>query len=263
MCSHYRGWLLAGLLLLFGHLGSLFAEGLAGRCGKSPSFVCGHGVKLDSPGGGGGGFHDLALFGGHGGNDSAGGGKPGPSFFSSRFLVTESVRFTTCPYLASRPLQETHDGGVSDTEPCGEITSRRSIEVELDRDFFIYRISGTVHTPLRHHVGHVVLLGSEEEVAWSHARRNVAVVTDAHFVWNRPVGQRPGNAVGLLHFPGPVSSTSDTDLSVSVTVLESSPHPAITRLVDLLPEALSDRSHFSSHGRVVPRKQGSSKGGLS
>lgn len=93
------------------------------------------------------------------------------------------------------------------------------------------------------HVGHVINLGSDVEVAGIHAQSVVAVVKDEFSGGDLSEEKLVGNPMR------PNNSPIDTHSSVAplAIVLGAGPDPASTGLPDLLQEAFEEGGH-SGHG---------------
>jgi hypothetical protein len=93
-------------------------------------------------------------------------------------------------------------------------------------------------TTLANHVGHIVSLGAEEEICGIHASRIIsggAVVTDLQAIGDRPMRQRPCNAVGAQLSPSSVESAIP-----GRGVAIPRPKPASARSIHQRPESLRD-----------------------
>lgn len=108
----------------------------------------------------------------------------------------------------------------------------------------------SVNRPLRHsvsplvsHVSHVGGMGSRKQVIRAHAQGVVAAMADLDASGDRAVRDLPTDTMSA----GGGLSARTGDLSVSLPVYGRAPQPASVRLLDLLPETLSQRSCVSTH----------------
>lgn len=95
-------------------------------------------------------------------------------------------------------------------------------------------------SPTRGYVGHVVGLGSKDQVGWVATRRVVAGVSHAHTSRDRAVGNLPGNAMTPLGTTLLVTHRAVPKLVQGAT----GPRPAVIRApgsIDVRPQALSQR----------------------
>lgn len=92
---------------------------------------------------------------------------------------------------------------------------------------------------LPHHVGAVVLWGSEFEVIGPNAPRMIAGMADDHSVGNRAVDEFPRDPMRQQEL---ALSSTRSDSSVAGAVGRASPPPASVALFDIAPEALFERN---------------------
>lgn len=107
-------------------------------------------------------------------------------------------------------------------------------------------------SPLRHHVAHVVLTRSEEQVFGPYTQRRIARVAHVHSGWDRAVSQLPCETVSVDH---PLTFAATTERSVP-PVRASRPQPARFCLVDLRPEARLDGVGFVAHTSSISQARG-------
>jgi len=84
--------------------------------------------------------------------------------------------------------------------------------------------------PLIHHILHIVGMRSEKQVVWTNATWIIAMVTDAHAFWNRPVRTLPCSAMREIWA---ALDTIHCCFPVSMPVFESCPKPALSRLIGM------------------------------
>lgn len=95
------------------------------------------------------------------------------------------------------------------------------------------------HSSLGGRITKIVSMATEEQVNRSDAQWIVAVMTTLRAFWDRTVGKLVGDTMGEHD-----SIRAYIDHTVAFVLHRPGPYPAITRLVDLFPEALSKRPHI-------------------